>query len=71
MSLYSFILLIIVINYNYFPDTIGNYSIGLAYPGGMTNSANYSTASLASASLLYSGWFSQSKSSQLFGLHGK
>lgn len=31
----------------------------------------YSAASLASASLLYSGWFAQSKPGQLFGLQGK
>lgn len=31
----------------------------------------YSTTSLASASLLYSSWFAQTKPGQLFGLQGK
>ncbi|XP_015604666.1 homeobox protein engrailed-1a [Cephus cinctus] len=43
---------------------------GLTYPeGNLTDPTGYSAASLASASLLYSGWFAQSKPSQLFGLH--
>ncbi|XP_012283869.1 homeobox protein ceh-19 [Orussus abietinus] len=39
------------------------------YPEGvLPDPAGYSAASLASASLLYSSWFAQSKSGQLFGL---
>ncbi|XP_046593444.1 NK1 transcription factor-related protein 1 [Neodiprion lecontei] len=42
---------------------------GLTYPEtALTDPAGYSAASLASASLLYSGWFAQSKPGQLFGL---
>ncbi|KAK0078170.1 hypothetical protein PV325_002887, partial [Microctonus aethiopoides] len=38
-----------------------------SFADGLTDPAGYS-ASLASASFLYSSWFSQSKTSQLFGL---
>lgn len=41
-----------------------------SFADGLTDPAGYS-ASLASASFLYSSWFSQSKTSQLFGLQGK
>ncbi|KAK2588625.1 hypothetical protein KPH14_006393 [Odynerus spinipes] len=36
--------------------------------GTLSDPTNYSTTSLASASLLYSSWFAQSKPGQLFGL---
>ncbi|XP_014296524.1 homeobox protein engrailed-1-B isoform X2 [Microplitis demolitor] len=44
----------------------GNYPSGLTFEG--IGDPGYSTASLASASLIYSSWFSQTKTNQLFGL---
>lgn len=45
---------------------------GFSYPeGALTDSSAYSATSLASASLLYSSWFAQTKPGQLFGLQGK
>ncbi|XP_012266277.3 NK1 transcription factor-related protein 1 [Athalia rosae] len=42
---------------------------GLSYPEtALADPTGYTAASLASASLLYSGWFAQSKPGQLFGL---
>ncbi|XP_029661733.1 homeobox protein engrailed-1a-like [Formica exsecta] len=42
---------------------------GFSYPdGALTDSSAYSATSLASASLLYSSWFAQTKPGQLFGL---
>lgn len=45
---------------------------GLPYPeGALPDPSAYSATSLASASLLYSSWFAQTKPGQLFGLQGK
>lgn len=47
---------------------------GLPYPEGalpVDPTTAYSATSLASASLLYSSWFAQTKPGQLFGLQGK
>lgn len=45
---------------------------GLPYSeGALSDSSAYSATSLASASLLYSSWFAQTKPGQLFGLQGK
>lgn len=45
---------------------------GVSYPdGALSDPSAYSATSLASASLLYSSWFAQTKPSQLFGLQGK
>lgn len=45
---------------------------GLPYPeGALPDPSTYSATSLASASLLYSSWFAQTKPGQLFGLQGK
>jgi hypothetical protein len=45
---------------------------GLPYPeGALPDPSVYSATSLASASLLYSSWFAQTKPGQLFGLQGK
>ncbi|XP_067205286.1 uncharacterized protein [Linepithema humile] len=42
---------------------------GLSYPeGALPDTSTYSATSLASASLLYSSWFAQTKPGQLFGL---
>jgi len=43
---------------------------GLPYSEGALSDP-YSATSLASASLLYSSWFAQTKPGQLFGLQGK
>ncbi|XP_057320922.1 homeobox protein engrailed-2a-like [Microplitis mediator] len=44
----------------------GNYPNGITFEG--IGDPGYSAASLASASLIYSSWFSQTKTNQLFGL---
>lgn len=45
---------------------------GLPYSeGALPDPSAYSATSLASASLLYSSWFAQTKPGQLFGLQGK
>jgi len=46
--------------------------VGLPYSEGtLSDPSAYSATSLASASLLYSSWFAQTKPGQLFGLQGK
>jgi len=46
--------------------------VGLPYSeGALSDPSAYSATSLASASLLYSSWFAQTKPGQLFGLQGK